>query len=381
MTTATKERKKRAGGVSIERTTLMNALSAVAPATKGGRNKPILGNVLFHDGWLTATDETLRIDCRIAWDVEPILLPHARLLAILREVKDDEVEFIHDGTACVVKVSRGEWRLPLSVADEFPLWEPAGLKTMPLIPEDQFWRAVGSVISATDDDSSRYALGGVRFEVSRKDEKCWFVATDGRRLSCAVINLPMGRDVDDAKPIVPENVMIAMRSIAGLYGADGKGIDFEASESEIVATFSEHRVSGRLIVGEFPKWRSVFPAHRKTESHEIRHDELARATRAAAIVQTESSKGVRFVFEGGKLTLTAQSSDFGKSEVEIEVDDFGTPGNVKLDPRFVQEVLRTLPTQNGEPSVRVSIDGPGDAVVITYGENGEYRSVIMPLSE
>jgi hypothetical protein len=29
--------------------------------------------------------------------------------------------------------------------------------------------------------------------------------------------------------------------------------------------------------------------------------------------------------------------------------------------------------------VRISTDGPGDAVVLTFGEDDEYRSVIMPL--
>lgn len=382
MATATKERKsKRSSGTLMNRVDFLSALDAVKSATGGGRNKPILGNVMLHDGWLTATDLELRIDCRVDWDGEPLLLPYQRLSAILREVKDEQVELLHDGLSCMVKVARGQWRLPVEDAAEFPLWEPTDVKPMPILPSDQFARAASSVVYAADEESSRYALGSVCFQVSRDEGECWLVATDGRRLSVAAMKLPGTRDVDDAAPLVPDRAMKVMKEIAKGYGKEGTGVDFMASSREIVATFENHRVVARLVDGQFPKWAKVFPAHRDTDVHEIEIDRLLHATRAAAIVATEQSKGVDFNFSEGMLTLTARSSDLGESKVELEVDDFGHAGTVKLDPGFVQDVLKALKELDGEPTVKVSIDGPGDAVVLTYGEDGEYRSVIMPLAK
>lgn len=383
MTTATKERKtaKRSAGTVIGRAELLEALGHIQPATTGARIRPILSNVLLHDGWITAMDDEIRIDCRIEWECDPLLLPYQRLAAILREVKDEEVELRPDGTSCLVKVKRGEWRLPVEKAEEFPLWDPSGLKPMPLIPADQFSRACHSVISAADGESGRYTLGGVLFEVSRDKGKCWLVATDGRRLSCAEMDLPMGRDVDDANPIVPRHAMSAIQKIADTYGKDGKPVDFEASENEIVASFERHRVSARLMQGQFPRWKDVFPSVRESVEHEIGHDVLASATRAAAIVTSEQSKGVLFTFSDGTLTLSAESTESGRSEVEVEVESYGSDGFVKLDPRFVKDVIAGLPTKNGEPTVSVSVGGPGDAVVFSYGQGGEYRSVVMPLAD
>jgi DNA polymerase-3 subunit beta len=382
MTTATKERKsKRAIGTTMNREDLLSALASVTQAASGGRNKPILGNVLLHDGWLTATDLEIRIDCRIDWDREPLLLPYQRLNAILREVKDELIELLPDRSSCMVKVDRGEWRLPVENAAEFPLWEPSGLKPMPILPSDQFARAAGSVVYAVDEKSSRYALGSVCFEVSREKGECWLVATDGRRLSVAAMKLPGTRDVDDAALLVPERAMKVINEIAKGYGKEGSGVDFMASSREIVATFKNHRVVARLVEGRFPRWADVLPVGRETGVHKIEIDRLLYATRAAAIVTTEQSKGVVFNFRDSKLTLTARSHDLGESEVVVDVESFGHAGTLKLDPGFVQDVLRALKALDGEPTVRVSIDGPGDAVVLTYGEDDEYKSVIMPLAK
>jgi DNA polymerase-3 subunit beta len=379
--TATKERKsKRASGETMNRADLLSALASVSQAMSGGRNKPILGNVLLHDGWLTGTDLEIRIDCRIEWDGEPLLLPYQRLHAILREVKDERIELLPEGSSCMVKVKRGEWRLPIEDAAEFPLWEPSGLKPMPILPSDQFARAAGSVLYAIDRESSRYALGSVCFEVSREKGECWLVATDGRRLSVAAMKLPGTRDVDDAAPLVPDRAMKAMQDIAKGYGKDGSGVDFMASSREIVAAFENHRVVALLVDGRFPRWTDVFPSRLDTDVHQIDIDLLLHATRAAAIVTTEQSKGVHFSFRDGKLTLAAKSHDLGESEVEVEVNDFGHAGTVKLDPGFVEDVLKALKNLDGEPTVQVSIGKPGDAVVFTYGEDSEYQSVIMPLA-
>jgi DNA polymerase-3 subunit beta len=378
--TATIARKRKSSGIAMPRVDLLHALATVSAAVPTRTPKPILHNVLLHDGMLTATNLELRIDCDIDYHDDPLLLPHARLTAILRESKAEEVTLTRDGEACIVKIGRSEWRLPVEDASEFPAWEPEAAKPLPILPVDQFCRAVRSVSYACDDDTSRYALGAVLFEVSRSEGKCWVVASDGRRLSVATMALPNSRDVDDSKTLVPHSSIAAIQRVADQHKSDGSGIDLTASKSEIVAKLDGQRVIARLVSGDFVPWRDLFKDREATEQV-VAIDHLLSATRAAAIVTTEESKGVDYLFSDGELTLKARSSENGESRVECEVAEFDSPAAVRLDPRFVSDVLGALSTLDGEPTVRIELAGSGDAVVFLYGGDDEYRSVIMPLAK
>ena len=360
--------------MTIDRQQLLAALKDVAAAVATRGPKPILQNVLLHDGLITATDLELRIDCHIDWHDDPLLLPHARLKSILETATGDEVTLTRDGSACVVNVGRGEWRLPVENAAEFPTWEPGKLAPLPRIPCDQFARAVRSVAYACDDESSRYALGAVHIEVNGGE--CTLAASDGRRLSVAIIEFD--QSLDPVEVLVPERAIQQMAAIAMKHKGDGTAVQLQASGSEVVATFDGQTVTARLIDGRFPKWRDVFPDRDATE-HVVEIGALLSATRAAAVVTTEQSKGVDYTFTSGGITLHGQSSESGESKVECDIVTAGKPGTVKLDPRFVADVCRALSSLDGEPTVRISTAGPGDAVVLTFGEDDEYRSVIMPL--
>jgi DNA polymerase-3 subunit beta len=352
---------------------------AVNHAVVSRSPKPVLQNVRIGDGLVTGTDLEVRIDRSISEQCEPFLVPHGRLLAIVRAATGDDVTLKADRTSVTVKCGGGRWELPTEDVAEYPVWEPADTKPLPVIPVDQFARAVRSVAYACDDESSRYALGSVLFEVSRKDGKCWLVASDGRRLSVAEMPLPDSRDVDDASPLVPHKAMSAIQRIAELHGEDGTSVDFSASSSEFVAQFDGQRVIARLASGRFPRWRDLF-TERKANHHDVDIRLLLNSTQAAAIVTTEQSKGVNYVFGQSGLTLTAQSSESGQSCVKCDVAKLGGEAAVKLDPKFVAHVLKALDTLDGLPNVRVQVAGPGDAVVFVYGEDEEYRSVIMPLA-
>ena len=51
----------------------------------------MLVNVLMANGSLTASDLELQITTPLEYDGEPILLPHAKLVAILNAARGDEV--------------------------------------------------------------------------------------------------------------------------------------------------------------------------------------------------------------------------------------------------------------------------------------------------
>ena len=368
--TATKERKK-ATGTSLNISELRAALHAVSPVVHGKGPKPILQNVRLGDGLLSATDLEVRIDTEISYHGPAILLPHQRLLLILNASSSDYVTISPEGASCVVSCGNGRWTLPMEDAGEFPTWEVDGAKPLTRLPADQFARAIKGVAYAADTESSRFALGAVLVDVQADPQIVTLVATDGRRL--CTVEMEHDLAVDDSQTLVPSRVMAILSRLAG-NDADGS-VQLEATKDALLATIGGTTVTARLTDGRFPKWRDVIPAD-GAEPSTVTAADLLSATRAAAIVTTESSKGVQYTFSKDGLHLHGQSSECGESSVTCDLVECGHACSVKLDPVFVSQWLTGLPP-DGEPTVSVQATDAGSAVVLRCED---YTGVIMPLA-
>lgn len=335
--------------------------------------------MLLANGSLTATDLELMISAELPYVGEPLLLPHGRLSAILSAAIGPEVTIEPRGSSALIRIGSGEWTLPTEDPAEFPAWQPDGLKAVCRVPADQFARAARAVTYATDDDSNRYALGSVLVETS--GGVATFVATDGRRL--ASYRMQFNQDTDDfarepkgnqkKAPLVPTSAIDAIWRAAG--ESDGE-VQLEANGAEVVATIDGTVITARLIDGRFPKWQDVFP-ERDLKATTVNAVELLSATRQAAIVTSEQSKGVTFAITSEGIHLTARSSEAGESSVTCPILEFGQPSVVQLDPRFVDQFLRSI--DQGEP-VSIEAGDKGAPVVLWTGEEKELRAVIMPLA-
>ena len=368
--TATKERKTKSGGIRLSAPALKEALAAVASAVPGKTTRPILQNVLLSGGVLSGSDLEIRIDVEV--DADPsltVLLPRDRLQAILGSVTADEITLTPDGSSCVIAAGRGTWTLPTEDAAEYPTWEPVGVKQIVRLPNDQFVRAIRGVVFATDNESSRYALGAVLIEV--KGDVVTFVATDGRRL--ASVTCEHDQAVDDSTTLVPARAMEIIARLADHAG--DAGVQLEATGKELVATVGTARVTALLVEGRFPRWRDVLP-ERETKATVVSRADLLSATRAAAICTSEDSRGVEYGFADG-IWLHGKSSEKGESSITCEVLEAGKKCSVKLDPAFVSEWLRGI-SGDAEPNVEIEAVDEQSAVVLRCGDN---VGVIMPLAK
>ena len=378
MTTATKERatrKTRSGGTQLAWSVgaLKAALAAVRDAVPSNSPQPILRNVLFRDGLLTATD--LEIQIETAWSCEglpPLLLPYQRLWSIVSLCRPDaEVTLSLSGSSCVVRSGSSEWTIPVEDAAEFPAMEAGELKTLPRLPADQFARAVRSVVYAVDAESSRYALGAVLVEVA--GDKVTMVATDGRRLS----RVELDHDIatDDSATLVSRRALATLARLADSAGDDA-GVQLEASTSCLVAEIGGTTVTARLTEGRFPRWRDVFP-ERDVAATAVDRGELLAATRAAAIVTTEQSKGIDYTISEGGIWLHGQSSESGESSVTCPIVEFGQAVTTKMDPRYVADFLTGLPA-DAEPNVEIEAVDSESAVLLKCGD---CWGVVMPMAK
>lgn len=373
MATATKERKST--GITLDRTTLSAALADVLKAVPTRSPKPILQNVLLVNGLLTSTDLEVRIDREIDYHGDALLLPAAKLSAILRAATGDTVTLTPKGSTVTVKCGTGSWTLPTEEAAEFPTWEPANLKAVCRLPADQFARAARATAYATDNESSRYALGGVLIEV--KDGNPTWIATDGRRLAC--VETETDQAVDDSQTIVPGRVI---GIVAGMAHGDGS-VQIEANASDVRFTLEGVTITGRLVDGRFPRWRDVV-GEPTGEASVLNVADLLSAVDAAAIVTSEQSKGIELAWTADTVVLAGRSAEYGESTVKCGVVSVGTASGTKLDPKFLSDFLKHLPPDE-DPQVHVYVADPQSRVLIGCGYDEEkksykYTGVIMPLA-
>lgn len=371
--TATATKTKPASGIRLARTDLLAALQAVGKAISSRTPKPILRNVRIGDGLITGTDLEVRVDRTIEAECEPFLVPYDRLVNIVREARGDEVTLKPKDASVVVKCAGGSWTLPTEDVREFPAWEPEGLQFVCRMPAEQFRRAVRATVYACDNQSSRYALGAVCMNVDRESGQLNFIGTDGRRLSVATVELGETQDPDSREVLVPSHAIGFVGEMAGGVG----GIEVEATGSEVRFSLDGTTITARLTDGRFPRWRDVV-GKPEGEPNILDIAELKAATRAAAIVTSEQSKGIDLSWHGETLVLSGKSSEYGESSVKCPLVSAGSMATVKLDPRYIVEFLAGLDIREGEPQVELYVKDAASRVLLRCGD---YTGIIMPLDQ
>lgn len=365
--------------VTCNREKLLSAFQTAAAVAPSRSPKPILQNVKFEISgdtpMLIATDLEVGVRVVVAGvDVHTpgsAVLPVGRFGSILRESSDDVLQLEADPQGSVVRGSRSEFKLPGENPAEFPSVAGFNEEKYIELPSRVLHELIRRTLFATDNESSRYALGGVLLEMS--EHQIIAVGTDGRRLAKmeAAVKSVGGAGASDQPTIVPAKALqLIDRTLS-----DDANVQVAARQNDILIRTSRATIYSRLVEGRFPKWRDVFPRRPDATRIDLPVGPFFSAVRQAAIVTSEESKGVDFSFAGGTLTLTGRAAELGQSRVEMPVAyDAGELG-ITLDPKFVADFLKVL---DPEKTVVLEIKNSEGAAVFSTDDG--YGYVVMPLA-
>jgi len=357
--------------------------SVVAPARSP---KPILRNVKFEvsgdsgaeggRGTLLATDLEVGVRVSLA-DVQveapgSAVLPIDRVGLILRESSDAKLRIESDGQGTLIRGDRSEFKLPAGNPEEFPSIVEFTENKYHALPARVFKELIRRTVFATDTESSRYALGGVLFEMS--GDKITAVGTDGRRL--AMMEAPgkavEGHETGDTMTIVPTK---ALHFIDRALADGDEEVQIATRANDVLVRSPRVTIYSRLVEGRFPKWRDVFPRRSDAVKIEMVVGPLHSAVRQAAIVTNDESRGVDFTFGDGKVVLSGRGAETGQSRVELPIAYDGASIGITLDPRYVNDFLKVL---DPEKNFTLEIKDSESAAVCSTDDG--YGYVIMPLA-
>src|ERR671931_90268 len=203
---------------SCHREGLLAACQLTSAAVPAKDLKPILKNLkaVAGDGRCTliATDMEvgIRLDVQGLTIEEPgeAILPAAKLTAILREARDEELSVEADPSACVVRGTTS------SLEFEMPSEDPAQFPDFPTLADDRYHEISAgalremirrTVFATADAMGSRPTMTGVLWEMD--GDRAALRANDGRRLALAegLATATGGHSTRGHTPVVPTKAM------------------------------------------------------------------------------------------------------------------------------------------------------------------------------
>ncbi len=363
--------------ISCERDKFSHAFQLAASVAALRDVKPVLQNVLLkvekNAVILMATDTELGIrtvvdGCEI---LEPgdAILPTKLVKSILQESGDKTLTITGDSAKTLIQGARSRFQLPTQPVSDFPEVEPFQETSYHTISSKIFREMIKRTTFATDEDSTRYALGGVHLDFGPDQLGC--VATDGRRLAH---QSGVAEAVNDHEPEGSSIFPTKSLSLIERAAAEDEPIKIAVSANRGVFGTEKTVVFTRLIEGKFPRWKNIIPNIEGRKEVEIIAGALLSGVRQAQIVTSEKQPGVDFAFSDGKLELYASGAEVGESSVELPISYSGEKIVLRLDPKFVIDFLRVLESEKSVSTFLAS----GEPVCWKTDDGYEY--VVMPIS-
>ena len=366
--------------IVCQREKLWQGFQIVSPVASSRSPKQILQRVKLDVASEAATLMATNLEVGIRYqaagvEIESpgaVILPVDKFSAILRESSDESFQIESDGQTTSVRGQRSQFKLSAEDPHEFPNIAGFEEESFYEVPARLFRELIRRTSFATDNESSRYALGGVKFELEK--DTLTAIGTDGRRL--ARMDGPI-REVGQPNPlgdmtIVPTS---ALQVIERVVADDDSEVEIAVRQNEFLVRTPRTTVFARLLEGRFPRWRDVFPDREESVQLQLAVGPLHAAVRQAAIVTSDESRGVTFTFDNGTLVLSGHAADVGQSRVELPINYEGSELAVTLDPKFVIDYLRVL---DPDSTFTMDLAGGGGAAVCRTDDG--YSYVIMPLA-
>ncbi|MEU4209823.1 DNA polymerase III subunit beta [Streptomyces sp. NPDC026206] len=331
--------------IRVERDVLAEAVAWAARSLPARPPVPVLAGLLLkaEEGSLSLSGFDYEVSARVSVeaDVEEdgTVLVSGRLLAdICRALPNRPVEISTDGVRVTVVCGSSRFTLHTLPVEEYP-----ALPQMPTatgtVPGEVFASAAAQVAIAAGRDDTLPVLTGVRIEI--EGDTVTLASTDRYRF--AVREFMWKPETPDISAVALVPAKTLLETAKSLSGGDTVSIALSGSgagEGLIGFEGAGRRTTTRLLEGDLPKYRTLFP----TEFNSVAVIETApfvEAVKRVALV-AERNTPVRLSFEQGVLILEAGSSDDAQAVERVDARLEGDDISIAFNPGFLLEGLSAI---------------------------------------
>ena len=368
--------------LSIERNTLLKAVSHAQSVVERRNTIPILANVLIEAEddkvQFRATDLDVEIVDRAQAKVDrpgSTTVSAVLLHEIARKLPDGAlIELTSDTTSSrlTVEAGRSNFSLATLPKEDFPIMASSEYAANFSAKSGDLRRLFDKSRFAISTEETRYYLNGVymhsaTFENS-KVLRC--VATDGHRLARVDTGLPEGAE-ELPGVIIPRKTVAEIRKF---LDDDEVQIAVSVSETKVRFATPDITLTSKVIEGTFPDYTRVIPASNEKKL-EVDADEFAKAVDRVSTVSSERSRAVKLSLEDDQLTLIVNSPDSGAAEEQVAV----AYSDERLEIGFNAKYLLEISGQIDKENAIFMFNSSGDPVLIREGNDLSAVYVVMPM--
>ena len=368
--------------LSIERATLLKAVSQAQSVVERRNTIPILANVLIEAEGDSVSFRATDLDIEVV-DKAPAMVERAgattvsavMLHEIVRKLPDGALVSLTDDPRTgrlTVEAGRSTFALATLPREDFPVMASSEYQTNFGAKAGMLRRLFEKSKFAISTEETRYYLNGVYLHVAEGEEgrvlRC--VATDGHRLARIDAPLPPGAEGMPGV-IVPRKTVNELRKLLEDEEAD---IAISVSETKVRFATSEIALTSKVIDGTFPDYTRVIPTG-NTKRLEVDASEFAKAVDRVATVSSERSRAVKLMLEEDKVTMTVNSPDSGMAQEELVV----AYGDERLEIGFNAKYLLEIASQIDRENAVFLLNASGDPALVREGSDTSAVYVVMPM--
>ena len=368
----------------VEHDVFADAVSWVARTIPSRPSLPVLAGMKIEadkDGSVALSsydpDISSHAVIEAAVDEPGTTLVHGRLLSdFARALPNKPIDMELKGAKLEVVCGSSHISMQSMPLEDYPSAPP--MPEVSGVVDGALWQeTVAQVVTAASSDDTLPLLVSVCIEIEGKTMS--LMATDRYRLAVRDLTWEPANEDASHRILVRASWLSDIAKALGSVGKVELAIDNSGRTGMIGFSAAGRHNVARLIDGEYPQVRNLFPSE-ATGYAVIGRQEMLDAIKRARLV-VEKNSAVRLSFSEGQVILEAGQGDNAQTSEALEATLHGEDIVMAFNPSFLQEGLGAT----SAPYVRLSFTSASKPAVLTAqpeidGEDDqEFRLLLMPI--
>jgi len=373
--------------LTILKENLNNGLRIVEKACGKNLTLPILNNVLISSEknhlTLITTDLELGIKYRALAKTEKegqITVPTKIFSNFINFLPEDKINLEVKNQVLFITCKNYKTQLKGQAAEEFPIIPKLEDKYSLEVNSSLFCEGLSQVVDFSVVNQARPELSGVYLNFQK--DKLQLTATDGFRLAEKTLYFEK-KNNQEVSFILPQKTA---REIINIFSERTGKIKIYFSPNQVLfeyleeeTSFSQIKITSRLIEGEYPDYQSIIPKKYKIQAV-FSKSELLNQIKAASVFSGKSNEikiKIDPKLEG--MEMISQNPEYGenKSFLSGKLNHKEKPQNmeVSFNYRFLMDGLLNIPS----PKVLFELNGEEGPAAFKPEGDSNYIYVVMPI--
>ena len=351
-------------------------LSAVGRIISSSNTLPILNNLLIktENGTLKISSTNLEVAittsvrCKVEEDGE-ITVVSKTLTDLVTNLPNKNINLETKDGQLLVETENYHTSVKTLPAEEFPLIPKVESGNKLTLDSQELKNALDQVSFAVSTNQTQPEISGVLF--AQEAETLRIVATDRYRLAEFKLKLSEAAKATQ-EVILPQKTVVELSRIIG----NQKGnVEMVFSETQVLINFNDTQIISRLVDGQYPDYRQIIPANFSTTAATEKAQLIAALRAVAVFSQGNNSVRLEVFSSKQQVVLAAESSDLGKSAVELPAKVEGGDVSLILNYHYLLDCLTGLDSKD----IAIKMIDDSSPSLVVPAEKNDYIYLVMPI--